>query len=335
MLPLSRLYAGLALTTALAIGACNTDDTLAPTDGTTSSEAAGTADAGSAAGAIPAPAVIPPARILFTSYRFGHQNLYTMDPAGANVFALSTGNTYNTEPAWSWDHKQIAVIRNRWTGTFYSFDVYVMNYDGTNGHWARPYAASSWSFREPSWSPDGSKILVRIELTGVYATYLGWIDVATGAVKFFNPAVEGTAPSFDKAGKRIVYVGKTGKSIELMNADGSGHKTKFSSTTDWHAMSPSFSPDGTKILFERMLPNFIRVIYVKNLTTGALQRLTWNSTDESMPTWSPDGTQIAFVSNRVKPTIPQQFQIYVMSATGANPVRIKSDSTDWEPSWSH
>jgi Tol biopolymer transport system component len=330
--PRRRIYTGLlALAATLALGACGAEDSLAPAAGPTS-DAAGEVEA---ATSIPAPAIIGAPRIVFTSYRFGHQNLYTMDPSGANVLPLSTGNIYNTEPAWSWDHKQIAVIRNRWNGSFYSFDVYVLNADGSNGHWARPYAASAWGFREPSWSPDGSKILVRIEMTGVYAQYLGWIDVATGALKFFNPAIEGTSPSFDKAGKRIVYVGKTGKSIEIMNADGTNHKTKFSSSTDWSDMYPSFSPDGTKILFERQLANFNRDIYVKNLTTGALQRLTWNSTDEGMPSWSPDGSQIAFVSNRVKPTIPQQFQIYIMSANGANQVRIKSDSTDWEPSWSH
>jgi TolB protein len=98
---------------------------------------------------------------------------------------------------------------------------------------------------------------------------------------------------------------------------------------------PSFSPDGKKILFERILPDFNREIFVKDLTTGALKRLTWNSASDGDATWSPDGTQIAFVSNRVKPGIPSLYQIYVMSATGANSVRIKTDSTDWQPRWLH
>src|SRR5262245_9405539 len=329
--PRRRLCAGLlALTAALAFGACGPEDSFAPADGTSPSDAPAGADAEPDA-ATPAPATVGLPRILFTSYRKGHQNLYSMDPSGANVFPLATG--YNTEPSWSWDHKQIAVIRQRWNGTNYLFDVYVMNYDGTGGHWARPYAASSWGFREPSWSPDGTRILVRIEMLS--SKYLGWIDVASGAVKFFNPSIEGTAPSYDKAGKRIVYVGKTGKTIETMNADGTGHKVRFSSATDWNVLHPSFSPDGKKILFERILADFNREIFVKDLTTGALQRLTWNSASDGDPTWSPDGTQIAFTSNRVKPTIPRLFQIYIMSANGTNQVRIKSDSTDWEPAWSH
>jgi Tol biopolymer transport system component len=335
--PWRRLHPGLlALAAALALGACGTEDSFAPTDGTTAAaDHSPDADAGSAAVATPAPATVGMARILFTSYRTGTSNLYSMDPSGANVFALSKGYTHDMEPSWSWDHKQIAVIRPRWTGSFNSFDVYVINADGTNGHWARPYAVASYGFREPSWSPDGSRILVRVEIQYTPNKYLGWIDVATGAVKFFNPAIEGSAPSYDKAGKRIVYVGKNDKTIEQINADGTGHKVRFSSTTDWSVLHPSFSPDGTKILFERILSNFNREIYVKNLIGGTLQRLTYNSADDGNATWSPDGTQIAFASDRSKPTIPRQYQIYVMSSTGTNVYRIKTDSTDWSPAWSH
>ena len=327
-------YAGLLSVAALlTLGACGTDDTLAPS-GDTPQAADETVDAEVAP--TPAPATVPSDpmyRILFASYRTGHSNLYTMDPSGANVVRLTFGNQWDTEPAWSWDHKQIATIRPRWNGTNSPFDVWIMNANGSNGHWARPYAASSWGFREPCWSPDGSRILVRIEMLS--SKYLGWIDLASGAVKFFNPAIEGSGPSYDKAGKRIVYVGKGDKSIEQINADGTGHKVRFSSTTDWSVLHPSFSPDGKKILFERILSNFNREIFVKDLTTGTLTRLTYNSADDGYASWSPDGTRIAFTSSRVKPDIPRRYQIFIMSATGANVVRIRSDSTDWEPAWSH
>jgi Tol biopolymer transport system component len=330
--PSLRLHAGLlALASVLALGACGTEDTFAPADGTPSvSDAATGADAESAASAITAPATLATARILFTSYRTGRSDVYTMDPSGANVAHLTTTPNHDGEPAWSWDHKQIAFIRGRWNGSSSPFDIYIINADGTGGHWARPYA-SAWGFREPSWSPDRKRILVRVEI--LYSKYLGWIDLATGSVKFFNPAIDGSAPSYDAAGQRIVYLGSTWKTIEQINVDGTGHKTRFTSTTS--VLRPSFSPDGKKILFERILPNFNREIFVKNLSTGITQRLTTNSASDGSASWSPDGTRIAFASDRASPEIPKEYQIYTMSPTGTDVLRIKTSNTDWEPSWSH
>src|SRR5262249_29624384 len=120
-----------------------------------------------------------------------------------------------------------------------------------------------------------------------------------------------------------------------IKADGTGHKIRFTSSTNLSVLRPTFSPDGTKILFERILPDSNREIYVKNLTTGIVTRLTYNSGSDGSATWSPDGSKIAFASDRHTPTFPKSFQIYTMSSTGTNQVRIKTNSGDWEPAWSH
>ncbi len=72
-------------------------------------------------------------------------------------------------------------------------------------------------------------------------------------------------------------------------------------------------------------------IYTLALATGALAPLTRgrDHRDES-PRWSPDGTRIAFKSNRGG----GQYDLWVMNADGSNPVRITDHPAhDHDPAW--
>jgi 7,8-dihydropterin-6-yl-methyl-4-(beta-D-ribofuranosyl)aminobenzene 5'-phosphate synthase len=68
---------------------------------------------------------------------------------------------------------------------------------------------------------------------------------------------------------------------------------------------------------------------------GNLRQLTENSVDDRGPAWSPDGTRIAFVSNR-HTGLPNDTEIYVMNADGTDQQRITETSgfewgIDWRP----
>ena len=59
-------------------------------------------------------------------------------------------------------------------------------------------------------------------------------------------------------------------------------------------------------------------------------RLTRNDAIDWFPAWSPDGTQIAFESNR-----DGDYEIYVMAADGSQPTRLTRNSArDRSPAWS-
>jgi hypothetical protein len=58
--------------------------------------------------------------------------------------------------------------------------------------------------------------------------------------------------------------------------------------------------------------------------------LTANQTHDGFPSWSPDGTQIAFLSQR-----EGNYNIYVMNADGTNQQRLTENRTqDSDPTWS-
>ncbi len=97
--------------------------------------------------------------------------------------------------------------------------------------------------------------------------------------------------------------------IYTMNTDGT-NRIKLA-----QGSNPSWSPDGTKIVYSFGLGRFrgdVKDIYIidanganrVNLTKGRHKR-------NGVPAWSPDGTRIAFVSNR-----DDNNEIYVMNADG-------------------
>jgi Tol biopolymer transport system component len=65
-------------------------------------------------------------------------------------------------------------------------------------------------------------------------------------------------------------------------------------------------------------------------TGKQLTQLTYNTAEDTRPSWSPDGTKIAFTSNR-----SGNNEIYVMNADGTNQTRVtKNSADDSRPTWS-
>jgi len=323
----------LFLTVSLALSACDgADSPLAPAnDPLTSASEPSPSDAAASGEGLAALATGQ--RILFMSYRFSDQpDLYKIDPSGGNLVHLAASAENESSAAWSYDNKRIALVRRRVDGTISRDDIYLINADGSNGHWARG-APSPWPIQSPSWSPDGSRLVLRVWIGDV--AYLGWMEVATGQVAIFNPQSGGTPggqPAYSATGQKIVYVGKGDKTIEQINADGSGHKTRYTSATS--VDHPAFSPDGKKIAFNRYASTTGNntEIFVKNLVTGVTTRLTKSAGGDEHPSWSPDGTRIAFMSAR-----SGKSQIWTMNAaTGGSLQRITNTNThETNPTWSH
>ncbi len=109
--------------------------------------------------------------------------------------------------------------------------------------------------------------------------------------------------------------------------------TKGRFARDGGAYLPVISPDGTRILFAATPEKAnAQDLFVVNIDGSNLRRLTTHPDSDTTPTWSPDGKQIAFTSDRTgRP------QIYIMNADGSGqPRRVpvpdgEVDRATWSP----
>jgi len=108
-----------------------------------------------------------------------------------------------------------------------------------------------------------------------------------------------------------------------------GTKTKKSVLSgDGIYASPSFSPDGTKMVFVSDMHGTPQ-IFLKNIITGEIKRLTFSGDYNAAPTFSPKGDLIAFVSK-----IEGSFEICTMNPDGSNPRLLTNGGLNDSPHFS-
>lgn len=324
---LARVYRRLlALAVPAALASCQgAADPLAP-------DAAGDLSAPAAAPATEEAAASPDLlaalvsdRIVFSALTDGGSDIWTMGPQGGTPARLTSFTGVEFDPSWSWDHKRIAFVRMR-NGVP---DIYVMNADGTNKRWARA-ATYPHTIDMPSWSPDGSHLLVRVNFQGTLPC-LARIDLATGNMSLVAPAgvfaLEGNYPIYDPTGKTIFYLDRTYKTIKRFTPGGAQTTVL---TSSGYLSDLAISPDGTRLAYSAAVTATNSDIYVLNLATKVAKRLTYNSAADYGSTWSPDGTKLAFSSTRTG-----TIQIYTMnSSTGGSLTRITSRTYGaYAPAW--
>lgn len=84
---------------------------------------------------------------------------------------------------------------------------------------------------------------------------------------------------------------------------------------------PAVSPDGKTIAFD-----YQGDIYTVPVSGGRAQQLTTHNGYDAMPVWSPDGTRLAFASDR-----EGGLDVFVMPAMGGTPRRLTTNSASETP----
>jgi len=312
-------------------------------------------------------------QIVFSSDRQNDNGikLWTMNPDGSNQIQLTFESerspnlpsylpVYDVAPKWSPDGTKIAFhsnqdldLENPSPG---DCSVYIMDYQSRKVQRLVFFDQLRSSTFEPAvigkveWSPDGSKFVFPVKeiivgdpdeatTTNIYSVNID----GSGAAKLTDDVQVTTVnayPTWSPDGKQIAFGKLTAliNEIDVMNADGSNpHAIAKFAPGDYPAWV-SWSPDGSRILFVRngepcLTSSCFQIYTVKSDGTG-LAQVTHTPSSHEDPTWSPDGTKIAYSQYTTGP----RYVVYVINADGTDEheisnhaVGIGDSDVDWQP----
>jgi Tol biopolymer transport system component len=259
-------------------------------------------------------------KIVFTSDRDGHDQLYVMNIDGSNVVFLPLDRPGAVlGPAVSPDGRRIA---------FYLSDgeVYVMNAEGTDIRNLTNHPAAD-AF--PAWSPDGTRIAFNSNRDGSTDVFVMNADGSNPINLTNNPAFDGGA-TWSPDGSRIAFQSERDGNGEVyvMNADGSDPVNL--TVNEASDQVPAWSHDGQRIAFKSDRGGLYSELFVMDADGGNQAVVDLGPLGIYFPKWSPDDAWIAFDGGAELDN-----EVLIVRPDGTGLTNLTDNSThDFFPAWS-
>ena len=180
------------------------------------------------------------------------------------------------------------------------------------GDHSRPMVVGSLMNRynlSPSLSPDGKEI-VFLSTRDLFSIDLYLADAQTGKIKHkltdtaLNPHFESlgsirSAGCWSSDGKRFLFGAITkGKPVlTVMNMENKEIEKEVELPQLGEILNPTWSPDSRFVAFSALVGG-LTDIFIYELQSGNLKRMTNDPFADLYPSWSPDGRRIAFSTER-------------------------------------
>ena len=240
--------------------------------------------------------------ILFHSDLAGGNNqLYAIDPVSKRILRLTNSGAQDMNPTWSPDRRRIAFARGQ--------DIYIctpVTTEPSDG-WCDGTAARSlttgFDDEFPAWSSTDWIAFVRRgppdSIWKVKPGGSGLTHLLPGTLLGAPPLLR--APAWSPDGTNLaLFGGQSSSNYDLLfvRADGTGTLGRYTDR-DVSELNPSWSPDGSQIVFVRDVgtsgcANHDLWLLDSKTRMLAGPLVTGNGRQDGNPVWSIDGSQIAF-----------------------------------------
>ena len=233
----------------------------------------------------------------------------------------------DTDPIWSPTGEWIAFLRQQVACDPAPSALWIARPDGSG---ARQLVAAPAHW--PSWSPDGSRIVVDHDVSGGLRTEIVRVR---GEPRTTVLTRNGVAASWSPRGERIAYRAGFGDLVVVDVSSGNA-TTIVPATVDFTPVT--WSPDGTRFAYSVNTSLFAQSSHLEvvNLDGSGRRRLTEPLPlhpdyrfDDQRPVWSQSGDLIAYESNR-----EGNWEIYTIRPDGTGQRNVtQNPAEDIRPAW--
>jgi len=205
--------------------------------------------------------------VVFTRYEHDAVELWSLNMSDGKTRQMTMGGAVNLEPRFSPDGKRLAFVSTSYKGHFH---IFVGQFE------------------------DGVIADVR-QLTP---------ENVSSLPRYYYSAVDHEiSPVWTRDGSEILFISNrghvhgTGGFWKIKAEPGAEAREIHYEETNWKAR-PDFSPDGKRMVYASYMGQSWHQLWVMPAAGGDAFPISYGAFDNTNPRWSPDGSKIAFISNR-------------------------------------